>query len=83
MTDTILPAIEIETRQPVRASIIWLHGLGADGNDFAGIVPELNLPAALALRFIFPHAPPRPVTINGGYVTVALTLMGAILGGWR
>ena len=68
MTDATLPAIEIETRQPVQASIIWLHGLGADGNDFAGVVPELNLPAALAVRFIFPHAPPRPVTINGGYV---------------
>lgn len=49
------------------ACIIWLHGLGADGHDFEPIVPELQLPVALPLRFIFPHAPYRPVTINGGY----------------
>lgn len=47
-------------------SIIWLHGLGADGHDFEPIVPELRLPAELELRFIFPHAPVRPVTLNGG-----------------
>lgn len=47
-------------------SVIWLHGLGADGHDFEPIVPELRLPADLNLRFIFPHAPIRPVTINGG-----------------
>ncbi len=68
MSEPILPAIEITTREPVRASVIWLHGLGADGNDFAGIVPELALPATLAVRFIFPHAPLRPVTINAGAV---------------
>lgn len=68
MSEHLLPAIEITTREPVQASVIWLHGLGADGNDFAGIVPELALPVALAVRFIFPHAPTRPVTINGGYV---------------
>ena len=68
MSEALLPAIEIVSREPVQASVIWLHGLGADGNDFAGIVPELALPAALAVRFIFPHAPTRPVTINGGYV---------------
>lgn len=68
MDAPLLPAVELETRQPVAASVIWLHGLGADGNDFAGIIPELQLPAALGLRFIFPHAPTRPVTINGGYV---------------
>ena len=60
--------IEIETGKNPGASIIWLHGLGADGYDFAGIVPELNLPSDLAARFIFPHAPMRPVTLNGGYV---------------
>jgi len=49
-------------------SVIWLHGLGADGHDFEPIVPELHLPADLALRFVFPHAPQRPVTINGGMV---------------
>ncbi|NNF40536.1 MAG: alpha/beta fold hydrolase, partial [Woeseiaceae bacterium] len=47
-------------------SVIWLHGLGADGHDFEPIVPELKLPAELPLRFVFPHAPVRPVTINGG-----------------
>jgi phospholipase/carboxylesterase len=47
-------------------SVIWLHGLGADGHDFEPIVPELRLPADLPLRFVFPHAPVRPVTINGG-----------------
>lgn len=67
-----LPCVEIETGvQPVSASVIWLHGLGADGHDFAPLVPELNLPDALAIRFIFPHAPARSVTVNGGYVMPA------------
>jgi phospholipase/carboxylesterase len=61
----LLAAIEIETAKNPTASIIWLHGLGADGNDFAPIVPELLLPKT-AIRFVFPHAPVRPVTINGG-----------------
>src|SRR5712691_87301 len=61
----LLDAIEIETGKKPTASVIWLHGLGADGNDFAPIVPELRLPQ-LAIRFVFPHAPVRPVTINGG-----------------
>src|SRR5258708_9731905 len=61
----LLAAIEIETAKNPTASIIWLHGLGADGNDFAPIVPELRLPKT-AIRFVFPHAPVRPVTINGG-----------------
>ncbi len=60
--------VEVETGPDPTASIIWLHGLGADGHDFEGIVPELSLPASPAVRFIFPHAPYRPVTINGGYV---------------
>jgi phospholipase/carboxylesterase len=60
-----LAAIEIETGKDPTASIIWLHGLGADGNDFAPIVPELRLPGA-TIRFVFPHAPVRPVTINAG-----------------
>ena len=60
-----LAAIEIETGKNPTASIIWLHGLGADGNNFAPIVPELRLPKT-AIRFVFPHAPVRPVTINGG-----------------
>jgi phospholipase/carboxylesterase len=61
----LLDAIEIETGKNPAASIIWLHGLGADGNDFAPIVPEIRLPP-LAIRFVFPHAPVQPVTINGG-----------------
>ena len=61
----LLDAIEIETGKNPSASVIWLHGLGADGNDFAPIVPELRLPQA-AIRFVFPHAPVQPVTINGG-----------------
>ena len=60
-----LDAIEIETAKNPSASIIWLHGLGADGNDFASIVPALTLPKT-AIRFVFPHAPIQPVTINGG-----------------
>jgi phospholipase/carboxylesterase len=60
-----LDAIETETAKNPSASVIWLHGLGADGNDFAPIVPALALPRA-AIRFVFPHAPIQPVTINGG-----------------
>jgi phospholipase/carboxylesterase len=67
----LLPAIEFETKENPDASVIWLHGLGADGNDFAPIVPELRLPEALAIRFIFPHAPSIPVTVNGGMVMPA------------
>ena len=60
--------IGIETGPHPAASIIWLHGLGADGHDFEPIVPELDLPGSPALRFVFPQAPYRPVTVNGGYV---------------
>lgn len=69
----LLPAIIRETQagQAPDAVVIWLHGLGADGNDFAGLVPELRLPPAMAVRFIFPHAPSIPVTINQGYVMPA------------
>lgn len=62
------PAIEYETGTDPRISVIWLHGLGADGNDFLPIVQELQLPSRPAVRFIFPHAPMRAVTINQGYV---------------
>jgi phospholipase/carboxylesterase len=68
MNPEILPAIELETASEPDAAVIWLHGLGADGNDFAPIVPELRLPASARLRFVFPHAPTMPVTINNGYV---------------
>ncbi len=61
-----LKTIEIETNPNPTASVIWLHGLGASGHDFEPVVPELGLPADAAVRFIFPHAPNLPVTINGG-----------------
>ena len=68
-----LPAVEVlsSVEGTPDASVIWLHGLGADGNDFAGIVPELHLPPARCVRFVFPHAPSIPVTINNGYVMPA------------
>ena len=59
--------IEIETKTPVQKSIIWMHGLGADGSDFVPIINELNLPSDMGMRFIFPHAPIIPVTLNNGY----------------
>jgi len=61
-----LNSIEIETNPSPDASVIWLHGLGASGHDFEPVVPELGLPKDAAIRFIFPHAPNLPVTINGG-----------------
>jgi len=64
----LLDAIEIETGPAPRAAVIWMHGLGADGHDFEPIVPELGLPDSLPVRFVFPHAPMRPVTINAGMV---------------
>ena len=67
----MLPCIELETAPNPTCSVIWLHGLGADGNDFVPIVPELHLPASPAIRFIFPSAPSMPVTVNGGYVMPA------------
>jgi len=67
----LLPHIQIETAANPTTAVIWLHGLGADGNDFAGLVPELNLTRCPAIRFIFPHAPSMPVTLNGGYVMPA------------
>lgn len=72
-SNALLPAIVRQTHKDTApdAAVIWLHGLGADGNDFAGIVPELRLPASLSVRFIFPHAPSIPVTINQGYVMPA------------
>ena len=76
-----LPAIELEPDGPVRSSIIWLHGLGADGHDFVPIVPELELSPDLGVRFVFPHAPSIPVTLNGGMVMPAwYDIRGANLG---
>ncbi len=62
----MLDCVEIETGRKPTGAVIWLHGLGADGHDFAPIVPQLVGPEERPLRFIFPHAPVRPVTINGG-----------------
>jgi phospholipase/carboxylesterase len=63
----LLETVELQTGDAPTASIIWMHGLGADGNDFVPIVNELDLGGA-AIRFVFPHAPMQPVTINNGYV---------------
>ncbi|MDX8404693.1 MAG: dienelactone hydrolase family protein [Mariprofundus sp.] len=71
MTLHPLPHITVETGTEPVATVIWLHGLGADGHDFEPVVPQLGLPAGLALRFIFPHAPSIPVTLNGGYIMPA------------
>jgi phospholipase/carboxylesterase len=62
----LLDGVEIETGPQPRSSVIWMHGLGADGHDFEAVVPELVRPGERALRFVLPHAPIRPVTINGG-----------------
>ena len=64
----MLDCITLEPNSPATACVIWMHGLGADGNDFVPIVPELNLPTGHGVRFVFPNAPTMPVTINGGYV---------------
>jgi phospholipase/carboxylesterase len=66
MSPEPLSCLERETGPQPQASVIWLHGLGADGSDFVPIIPELALPRDLAIRFVFPHAPVRPVTINNG-----------------
>jgi phospholipase/carboxylesterase len=63
---SIPETVEVQTGSEPTGSVIWLHGLGADGHDFEPVVPELRLPDTLPLRFVFPHAPVRPVTINGG-----------------
>jgi phospholipase/carboxylesterase len=59
--------VEVEPRGQAKASVVLLHGLGADGHDFESIVPELGLSDSHGVRFVFPHAPVRPVTVNGGY----------------
>lgn len=68
MDQNLLEFVEVNPRGNPLATIIWLHGLGADGHDFEPMVPELNLPDSIPIRFVFPHAPFRPVTINGGMV---------------
>ena len=71
MSEPMLPTVEIETGESPDASIVWLHGLGADGHDFEPVVPQLELPETLAVRFVFPHAPSMPVSLNGGYIMPA------------
>ncbi|MGB1580808.1 MAG: alpha/beta hydrolase [Nevskiales bacterium] len=68
MNDTanLLETVEVGAKENATHSVIWMHGLGADGNDFVPIVPELMLPPELAVRFVFPHAPQRPITLNAG-----------------
>jgi phospholipase/carboxylesterase len=68
MEQELLDCVEIDPDGEPSAVVIWLHGLGADGHDFEAIVPELRLPDEMPLRFVFPHAPRRPVTINFGMV---------------
>jgi len=68
---SLLSCIDIEPKTPATATVILLHGLGADGNDFAPMVPEMRLPADMAVRFVFPNAPSIPITINGGFVMPA------------
>jgi len=68
---SLLPCVEIESAPQPTAAVIWLHGLGADGHDFASLVPELDLSGCPPIRFVFPHAPSMPVTVNGGYVMPA------------
>lgn len=65
MTD-LLPYVLVETDPQPDAAVIWLHGLGSDGHDFESLVPALSLSPSAKIRFIFPHAPRRPVTVNGG-----------------
>jgi phospholipase/carboxylesterase len=68
MQAQFLDCVEIDPRRRAEYAVIWLHGLGADGHDFEPIVPELRIPEDLPIRFVFPHAPKRPVTINAGMV---------------
>lgn len=66
MTTSLLPSVRLDPPGKATHCVIWLHGLGADGNDFVPIVPELGLDRSLKVRFVFPHAPVMPVTLNGG-----------------
>ena len=76
----LLESIEIETAPNPDAAVVWMHGLGADGHDFEPIVPELGLPATTRIRFVFPNAPLRPVTINQGHVMRAWYDIRALAG---
>ncbi len=71
ITGQLLSCVEVEPSKPANATVIWLHGLGADGHDFEPVVPALKLPESLPIRFVFPNAPHQPVTVNGGMVMPA------------
>ena len=71
MSSELLPCVEVNPSGDVRSSVIWLHGLGANGHDFEPVVPELGIPDSWGVRFVFPHAPAIPVTINAGFVMPA------------
>ncbi|MBQ0757158.1 MAG: dienelactone hydrolase family protein [Amphritea sp.] len=71
ITGQLLSCVEVEPSKPANATVIWLHGLGADGHDFEPVVPALKLPESLPVRFVFPNAPHQPVTVNGGMVMPA------------
>ncbi len=71
MSKVLEPPLEVVTGTHPLSSVIWLHGLGASGYDFQPIVPQLGLPDSLSVRFVFPHAPDRAVTLNGGMVMPA------------
>jgi phospholipase/carboxylesterase len=78
MTTPLLNTIELESAPNPTAAIIWMHGLGADANDFVPMVKELDLRNCPAIRFVFPNAPKIPVTVNGGYIMPAwYDIMGA------
>ena len=66
MSTKELSTLDIEPRGKAKSAVIWMHGLGADAHDFEPIVPHLQIPSELGLRFVFPNAPVRPVTVNGG-----------------
>ena len=84
MTASLLPRIELESAPNPTAAVIWMHGLGADGNDFAPLAPQLDLAGCQPIRFIFPHAPSIPVSINNGYVMPAwYDLLTMDIGGVR
>ena len=78
MRDDVLACVEVEPSTAATASVIWLHGLGADGHDFEPIVPHLQLTDAHAVRFVFPHAPRIPVTINMGLIMPAWYDIGVL-----
>jgi phospholipase/carboxylesterase len=71
MAEDLLPCIEVEPETQADAAVLWLHGLGASGHDFAGVTPHLGLPRGHAVRFLFPHAPRIPVTLNMGLIMPA------------